>query len=177
MSTRSGLESEVTIKFARFFWSITAAMVVGGIVLIAGSGAAGLGPIALVCGALMVWSGIVKAIVLRIWQTTLHLRCCSPSHPSRCRDWNSGRATIMTRRAPGRATRQILSGSELAPPRETIGGHSTDGQPVSFAFRYLVALAMLVVLTAVVWAVWGMPAASAVLLALAVGLIASWLVL
>jgi hypothetical protein len=29
----------------------------------------------------------------------------------------------------------------------------------------------------VVWAAWGMPAASAVLLALAVGLIASWLVL
>ena len=88
----------------------------------------------------------------------------------------------MTRRAPGRPTRQILSGSELTPPRETIGGHSTDGQPVSFAFRYLVALAVLVVLTALVatalgWAIWGMPAASAVLLALAVGLIASWLVL
>jgi hypothetical protein len=83
----------------------------------------------------------------------------------------------VTRRTPGRATRQILSGSELAPPRETIGGHSTDGQPVSFAFKYLVALAGLVVASAVVWAVWGMPAASAVLLALAVGLIASWLVL
>ena len=83
----------------------------------------------------------------------------------------------MTRRAAGRATRQILSGSELAPPRETIGGHSTDGQPVSFAFRYLVALAVLIVLTALVWAIWGLPAASAVLLALAVGLIASWLVL
>jgi hypothetical protein len=65
----------------------------------------------------------------------------------------------------------------LTPPRETIGGHSTDGQPVSFAFRYLVALAGLVIASAVVWAVWGMPAASAVLLALAVGLIASWLVL
>ena len=63
------------------------------------------------------------------------------------------------------------------PPRETIGGHSTDGQPASFAFKYLVALAALVVATALVWAVWGMPAASAILLALAVGLIASWLVL
>ena len=83
----------------------------------------------------------------------------------------------MTRRAPGRPTRQILSGSDLTPPGETIGGHSTDGQPVSFAFRYLVALAVLVVLTALVWAIWGMPAASAVLLALAAGLIASWLVL
>jgi hypothetical protein len=46
--------------------------VVGGVVLIAGSGAAGLGPIALVCGVLMLWSGLVKAIVLRIWHTTLH---------------------------------------------------------------------------------------------------------
>jgi hypothetical protein len=83
----------------------------------------------------------------------------------------------MTRRVPGRATRQILSGSEIAPPRDTIGGHSTDGQPVSFALKYLVALSVLVVATALVWAVWGMPAASAILLALAVGLMASWLVL
>jgi hypothetical protein len=83
----------------------------------------------------------------------------------------------MRRKATGRATRQILSGSELAPARETIGGHSTDGQPVSFAFKYLVALAALVIVTALVWAIWGMPAASAILLALAVGLIASWLVL
>ena len=83
----------------------------------------------------------------------------------------------MTRRSPGRATRQILSGSELAPPRETIGGHSTDGQPISFALGYLIALAVLVVITALVWAIWGMPAASAILLALAIGLIASWLVL
>lgn len=83
----------------------------------------------------------------------------------------------MARRSPGRATRQILSGSELAPPRETIGGHSTDGQPISFALGYLIALAVLVVITALVWAIWGMPAASAILLALAIGLIASWLVL
>jgi len=83
----------------------------------------------------------------------------------------------MTRRAPGRATRQILSGSELVPPQDTIGGHRTDGEPVSFAFKYLVALAVLVVVTALVWAVWGMLAASAMVLALAAGLIASWLVL
>jgi hypothetical protein len=30
-----------------------------------------LGPIAFVCGVLLLWSGIVKAIVLRIWRTTL----------------------------------------------------------------------------------------------------------
>ena len=65
----------------------------------------------------------------------------------------------------------------MVPPRDTIGGHSTDGEQVSFAFRYLVALAVLVVVTALVWALWGMPAASAMVLALAAGLIASWLVL
>ncbi|MBW3634029.1 MAG: hypothetical protein KY456_13480 [Chloroflexi bacterium] len=83
----------------------------------------------------------------------------------------------MTRRPTGRATRQILSGSQLTPPGETIGGQSTHGKPNSFAFGYLITLAVLVVATALVWALWGMPAASAVLLALSVALIASWLVL
>jgi hypothetical protein len=41
-------------------------------VLISGSVAAGLGPIAMVCGVLLLWSGVVKAIVLRIWRTTLN---------------------------------------------------------------------------------------------------------
>ncbi len=73
----------------RLFWTITVALVVGGMVLIAGSGAAGLGPIALVCGVLMVWSGIVKAIMLRIWHTTLS----ADSAPNRTRpDIDSGTA-------------------------------------------------------------------------------------
>jgi hypothetical protein len=42
-----------------------------GVVLITSSVAAGLGPIAMVCGVLMLWSGIVKAVVLRIWHGTL----------------------------------------------------------------------------------------------------------
>ena len=42
-----------------------------GVLLVAGSVAIGLGPIAFVCGALTLWTGIVKAIVLRIWRTTL----------------------------------------------------------------------------------------------------------
>ena len=40
--------------------------------LIADGVTAGLGPIAFVGGVLMLWSGIVKAIVLRIWRATLH---------------------------------------------------------------------------------------------------------
>jgi hypothetical protein len=47
--------------------------VVVGVVLVAGSIAIGFGPIAFVCGALMLWAGIVKAIVLRIWRTTVSL--------------------------------------------------------------------------------------------------------
>ena len=47
------------------------ALVLAGVVLITGSLAAGSGPIAFVCGVLMLWSGIVKAIVLRIWRGTL----------------------------------------------------------------------------------------------------------
>jgi hypothetical protein len=82
----------------------------------------------------------------------------------------------MSRRAPGRATRQILSGSELAPPRDTFNSQSTAGQPIAFAFAYLLGLAALVILSALVWAIWGMGPASAILLLLAIGLIVSWLV-
>jgi hypothetical protein len=46
-----------------------------------------LGPIALVCGVLLLWSGIVKAIVLRIWHTTLSAP--SALEPDR-RDGDSG---------------------------------------------------------------------------------------
>jgi hypothetical protein len=82
----------------------------------------------------------------------------------------------MRRRAPGRATRQILSGSELATPRDTIGSQTGTGPSVSIALAYLAGLGVLVILAALVWAIWGMGPASAILLLLALGLIASWLV-
>jgi hypothetical protein len=83
----------------------------------------------------------------------------------------------MSRRTPGRATRQILSGDQLSPPREAIGGRDPGAQPLPIAFLYFVALAVLVVFCALVWAVWGMGPASVLLLLLAVALIAAWLVL
>lgn len=46
-------------------------MVGGGAALVMASIVASLGPIPLVAGALLLWSGIVKLIVLRIWQKTL----------------------------------------------------------------------------------------------------------
>ncbi|HLL51629.1 MAG TPA: hypothetical protein VK356_13250 [Thermomicrobiales bacterium] len=46
-------------------------MVLLGIVLALGGIAAGMGPIAFVCGVLLLWSGIIKIVVLRIWRGTL----------------------------------------------------------------------------------------------------------
>lgn len=83
----------------------------------------------------------------------------------------------MNRRPPGRATRQILSGDQLAPPHDTIAGHRSAAEPVSLAHWYLVVLAALVIAATLVWAVWGTGAASPILLVLAIGLVASWLVL
>ena len=51
-------------------------MVLAGIALIVGGVGTGLGPVALVCGVLLLWSGIIKIIVLRIWRETLR------HHPS-----------------------------------------------------------------------------------------------
>ncbi|MCC7022538.1 MAG: hypothetical protein IT338_06905 [Thermomicrobiales bacterium] len=83
----------------------------------------------------------------------------------------------MSRRPPGRATRQILSGSELAPPRRVAreGASVTSGP--SLAFWFLVALAALLLFSTIVWAIWGMGAASPFLLLLALALIVSWIVI
>jgi hypothetical protein len=83
----------------------------------------------------------------------------------------------VSRRAPGRATRQILSGSQLSPSRETIGGQVGAEDSISLVLVYFVALATLVILSAIVWAIWGMGPASVILLILAIGLVAAWLVL
>lgn len=83
----------------------------------------------------------------------------------------------MSRRTPGRATRQILSGSQLDSARETIRTRDSPLEPASVTYWYLVVLSVLIVLSALVWAFWGMGAASPVLFVLAVGLVGSWLVL
>jgi hypothetical protein len=59
------------MRHLRYMWIIAAAVLGGGVALAAASALAGLGPIALVCGVLLVWSGVVKVIVLRIWQANL----------------------------------------------------------------------------------------------------------
>lgn len=55
----------------RKLWIITATMVVCGTVLVLGSAVGGLGPIPLIGGVLLIWSGIIKVVVLRVWDTTL----------------------------------------------------------------------------------------------------------
>ena len=64
---------------------ITAALVVVGVALISGGVVAGLGPLAFVCGALLLWSGLVKAVVLRIWHSTLN-SASAPDKVQRDRD-------------------------------------------------------------------------------------------
>jgi hypothetical protein len=83
----------------------------------------------------------------------------------------------VSRRPPGRATRQILSGSQLAPPSDSLPGNAPGNPTASLAYRYLVALAALVILSALVGVIWGPGPASAIVFVLAVGLIGSWLVI
>ena len=68
----SGLESGEEIRFARYFWIISTTMVLTGIALVLGGAAAGMGPVALICGVLLFWSGLVKIVVLHIWRATLN---------------------------------------------------------------------------------------------------------
>jgi hypothetical protein len=63
-----------------FLRSATLAMVGAGAALILLSLTAGLGPVPLLAGILLLWSGVVKLIVLRIWRHTLSAP--SPPRPS-----------------------------------------------------------------------------------------------
>lgn len=74
-----------------------------------------------------------------------------------------------------RQSRQVIAGSDL--PQS--GGFTPveTGPTASPAFWYLVGVAALVVLSAVLWAVAGMGWATPVLLLLALALLAGWFVL
>ena len=62
------LQEEIPVKY---LWLVTNIMVVCGLALALGAIPLGLGPVALVCGVLLIWSGVVKVIVLRVWRATL----------------------------------------------------------------------------------------------------------
>lgn len=83
----------------------------------------------------------------------------------------------MSRRSPGRATKQILSGDQLAdhvPQRSTVPSAEFGSHLIQWYFVVLSALLLGAVLA---WAIWGMGAASPLLFLLAVGLVAAWVVI
>ncbi len=81
------------------------------------------------------------------------------------------------RYARTRQARQVFSGADLTPPADPIGTPEPFVLGPRGEFRYLVALSVLVVLSAVVWAVWGMGAATPLLVPLIVALAAAWFLL
>jgi hypothetical protein len=66
----------------RHLWLITATMIALGALMVLGSQAVGIGPVLLVGGLLLIWSALVKVIVLRVWRVTLG----SPPLPEPRRD-------------------------------------------------------------------------------------------
>ena len=87
------------------------------------------------------------------------------------------RPTTEERYARVRQARQVFSGAELTPPADPIGTPDRFVLGPRGEFRYLVALSVLVVVSALVWALWGTAAATLPLLVLIAGLLAAWFLL
>lgn len=81
------------------------------------------------------------------------------------------------RAARVRQARQVLAGNDLAPADDALGFGPNVIMGGSGEFRYLIGLAVLVVLATIVWFIWGMGPASLILLVLAFALLAGWFVL
>ncbi|MFM9106381.1 MAG: hypothetical protein ACKOWF_06740 [Chloroflexota bacterium] len=76
-----------------------------------------------------------------------------------------------------RQSRQVIPGRDLAPPSDPIdyaGRYAAGG---AGDLPYFAALAALVLLSAIVWAIGGMGAATPLLLALGLALLAAWVLL
>lgn len=76
-----------------------------------------------------------------------------------------------------RQSRQVIAGRNLTPPTDPIdyaGGYAAGG---AGDLPYFAALAALAVLSAIAWSVWGMGAATPLLLALGIALLAAWVLL
>lgn len=76
-----------------------------------------------------------------------------------------------------RQARQVLAGGDVTPPDDPIGFGDRFVLGGSGEFRYFVGLAVLVVLSALAWAIAGMGLATPFLVVLAVALLAAWLLL
>jgi hypothetical protein len=83
----------------------------------------------------------------------------------------------VSRRSPGRATKQILSGDQVAthvPQRSTAPSADFGSNLIQW---YFVVLSALLLGAVIAWAIWGMGAASPLLFLLAIGLVAAWIVI
>ena len=85
--------------------------------------------------------------------------------------------TTTERRERYQASRQIIPGRELTAPSDPIdyAGRYAAGGPGDLP--YFVALSALVVLSALIWAIWGIGAATPLILALGIALVAAWFLL
>ena len=77
MTVTSPSRGENGMVFVRYLWLTSGVMIVVGVSLAVAASVMSLGPIPLICGLLLLWSGIVKVVVLRIWQKEL----TNPSRP------------------------------------------------------------------------------------------------
>jgi Flp pilus assembly protein TadB len=74
-----------------------------------------------------------------------------------------------------RQARQVLAGNELQPPHEP-WAFEPEGALDPIAQRYLLVVGALALVSLILFLVWGMGPASAVLFLLALALVAGWLV-
>lgn len=81
------------------------------------------------------------------------------------------------RAARVRQARQVLAGSEVTPPTDSGGLGNRHAVAASGDLPYLVAIAALIVVAALVYALWGAGPSTIVLFVLALALIAGWFVL
>jgi hypothetical protein len=63
----------------RYLWITSIGMIACSLALIGGNLIGRLEPVALICGLMLLWSGVVKIIVLRIWHSSLKLGRDSPA--------------------------------------------------------------------------------------------------
>jgi hypothetical protein len=76
-----------------------------------------------------------------------------------------------------RQSRQVIAGPDIDAPTEPLVSSQHESPLAPPIVWYFIALAVLVVLSAVLWAVWGMGAATLPLLLLIIGLFLAWFIL
>lgn len=76
-----------------------------------------------------------------------------------------------------RQARQVLAGDEIVPPDAVASRGHRQRAGLSGELRYFIALAVLVLLAAILFALWGMAAATPVLVVLVAALFLAWFVL